>query len=882
MSIEYMDSSFEDKDIYKVFNPVITSWWRNKFKEFTPPQKYSIVNIHKYENTLISSPTGSGKTLSAFTAILNELTSLNALNKLEDEVYCIYISPLKALGNDIEKNLNEPLEEIKKLYEEKIKDKKNKLSIRVGVRTGDTSQYEKSKMVKKPPHILITTPESFAIMLTSIKLKEKLQSVKWVIVDEIHSLANNKRGVHLSISLERLSEKVNFCRIGLSATVAPLEEVARYLVGLKGEEEYRECKIVDVSFVKKHDLKVISPVANLIRTDLKDIRKETYGIINDFIQNHKTTLIFTNTRSATERVVHHLKDRFPSKYSKIEEDEEEYQDLIGAHHGSLSYEHRLNVENKLKNGELKAVVSSTSLEMGIDIGSIDLVLLLGSPKSVARALQRIGRAGHRLDETSQGRIIVLDRDDLVECAVLLKASIERKIDKISVPKNVFDVLSQQIYGIVIEQKQRVEDVYNLIRRSYCFKDLTKEDYYDVLKYLAGEYVSLEDRNVYAKIWVDNGEMGKKGRLARVIYMTNVGTIPDETNVRVKLGQKYIGSISEPFLERLRKGDIFVLGGKSYEFRHAQGMTAFVNSNVSRSPTVPSWFSEMLPLSYDLALEIQRFRRFMEEQFEAKLNKKDIISFINEYLYVDEFGANSIYEYFREQYLFSEIPHDKKLVIEHYDDSKNKHYIFHTVYGRRVNDVLSRAVAFVISKMIKRDVEININDNGFYVLVPKTVNIQITNALNHINPDNFYDIMKAALDKTEVLNRRFRHCAARSLMILRNYKGKSKSVSRQQLNSRLLISAIKRIDNNFVILREARREVLEDLMDIKNAKRVLEDIQSEKIKIKETFTKIPSPFAFNLISMGYSDIMKLDDKQAFLKRMHEYVLAKIGMKTNPYD
>ncbi|MCF7866608.1 ATP-dependent helicase [Candidatus Woesearchaeota archaeon] len=893
--MEFMSDPYTDKDILDSFTPVVRDWWFSSFSEFSPPQKFSILNIHSRINTLVSSPTGSGKTLSAFAAILNELVGLSSKDLLEDKIYCVYISPLKALGNDIEKNLNEPLEQIKKLYEERYsRSKEDKLDIRVGVRTGDTKVYEKAKMLKKPPHILITTPESLGIVLTSPKLKEKLSDVQWVIVDEIHSLADSKRGVHLSLSLERLNRITNFCRIGLSATVAPLEEVAKFLVGYEDpkNQKFRPCKIVDVSYIKKLDLKVLSPVNNLITASYKNIYDSMYVLMNDFIQNHKTTLIFTNTRSATERIVHNLKDKFPNNYSKVLDVDEESKDSvissdsqvsgkweIGAHHGSLSQQHRLKMENRLKAGELKAIVSSTSLELGIDIGYIDLVLLLGSPKSVARALQRIGRSGHKLHEESVGRIIVLDRDDLVECSVLLKAATEKKIDKIKVSKNVFDVLAQQIFGLAIEDKINVDEVYNTMRKSYCYGSLERKDFDDVIKYLSGEYVSLEERYVYAKIWYDEEtrEIGKRGKMARVLYMTNIGTIPDETNVKVKLGNNYIGSISEPFLERLKKGDVFVLGGQTYLFKYAQGLTAFVESGFNRTPTVPSWFSEMLPLSFDLAMEIQKFRHFMDEYFIGGAPKKEIIQFINDYLYVDEYGANSIYEYFSEQYNFLEIPHDKKLIIEHYDDGNVKYIIFHALYGRRTNDVLCRALAFILGKLQGKDVELNISDDGFYLRVPSVRNVQISRAMNLLKVEHIDEIMKHALDKTEVLSRRFRHCAARSLMIIRNYKGRSKSVGKQQMSSRLLISSVKKIDNDFIILREARREVLEDLMDIDRAKEIIKDWQSEKIQIKEFHTQIPSPFAFNLISMGYSDIMKMEDKQEFLKRMHSMVLAKISLK-----
>lgn len=882
--IEFQQKPYPKEEILKTLNPTVKEWFTSKFADFAPPQLFSIINIRQRENTLISSPTGSGKTLSAFISILNELIDLSQKGKLEDRVYCIYISPLKALANDIERNLKTPLREMSAIAEKLNK----KFEVRIGIRTGDTTNQEKSKMLDKPPHILITTPESIAIVLSSIKFKEKIKNIEWVIVDEIHSLAESKRGVHLSLSLERLNAQTDFCRIGLSATVSPLEEVAKFLVGNANQfGESRNCKIIDVQFLKKLDLKVLSPVENLINTPFEVTHTEMYKIIDNLIQTHKTTLIFTNTRSATERVVHYLKDRFPKNYLKINETQTETPEInndegtekshIGAHHGSLSKEHRLDIEIKLKEGKLKCVVSSTSLELGIDIGYLDMVILLGSPKSVARALQRIGRSGHKLHDKAMGRLIILDRDDLVECSVLLKCAVEKKIDKIQIPKNCLDVLAQQIFGIAIEEKKSIDSVYEIIKKSYCYKDLSREDFIETLNYLAGKYSSLEERNVYAKIWIDEetGLIGKKGKLARMIYMTNIGTIPDETGVKVKIKDKVIGRIDESFLEMLKKNDVFVLGGNTYRFMYSQGMTAFVSASVDRPPTIPMWFSEQLPLSFDLAMEIQKFRRFMEEYFDAGTKKDDIKEFINNYLYIDEYGSNSIYEYFKEQYLYSEIPHDKKIVVEHYTEGNRKYVIFHTLYGRRVNDVLSRVIAFVIAKIQKEDVEIKISDNGFYVSTNQ--NIQAIRALKMIKSTELRKISELAIEKTEILGRRFRHCASRALMILRNYMGKKKTVSRQQMNSRLLISAVRRISPDFPILKEAKREVLEDAMDIKHAEKVFKDIEDGKIVIKEIFTEIPTPFAFNLISMGHMDIMKVEDKLEFLRRMHDMVLAKIALK-----
>jgi ATP-dependent helicase Lhr and Lhr-like helicase len=906
MMISFMEKPFSDEDTLKVLVPIVKEWFTGKFKEFSPPQKFSIMNIHSRQNTLISSPTGSGKTLSAFMSIINELIKLSSKNLLENKTYCLYISPLKALANDIEKNLNEPLEEIKRLAESKIKGASKIMDIRVSLRTGDTTASEKSSMLKKAPHILITTPESFAIMLTSAKFKDKLKDLEWAIIDEIHALASGKRGTQLSVCLERLEYFVRkdnphktFTRIGLSATVSPLEKIGQFLVGMSdyNSEKYRECSIIDVQNIKKLDLKVLSPVPNLIESEYAKTHDEMYKLIDNLIQDHKTTLIFTNTRSATERVVHHLKDRFPKNYVKINEGESigaeddfkqiESRSYIGAHHSSLSKEHRLNIENRLKDGKLKCVVSSTSLELGIDIGYIDLVILLGSPKSVARALQRIGRSGHKLHDISKGRIIVLDRDDLVECSVLLKSAIEKKIDKIDIPENALDVLAQEIFGMSIEESRHIDQIYDLVRRSYPYRNLKKSEFIEIIRYLNGQYASLEDRNVYAKIWFDEdtGMIGKRGKLARVLYMTNVGTIPDESYVKVKLQNSrspidddkgsFIGKIDENFLERLKRGDVFVLGGNTYEFLYSQGMTAFVKASVNRPPTVPSWVSEMLPLSYDLANEIQKFRRYMEEYFQKQESKDKIIGFIHKYLYVDDYGGNAIYEYFKEQYYFSKIPHDKKILIEHFSDDGKKYILFHTLYGRRVNDVLSRILGFVISRLQHKDVEININDNGFYILTGD--NIQASKAFKLIRSDDLRKIAELSLDKTEVLSRRFRHCATRSLMILRTYRGQRKSVSRQQLSSRLLINSVRRISEEFPILKEAKREVLEDLMDIKNAESVVQQIESGRIKIEEISIDMPSPFAFNLVTMGYSDIMKMEDKLSFLRRMHSIVKAKVALK-----
>ncbi len=857
----FQTTESSDKEIFAELNPLVSSWFKNKFKTFSPPQKFAIMDIHKRKNVLISAPTGSGKTLSAFAAIISELVNLSQKEKLEDKVYCVYVSPLKALNNDIKRNLLEPLKEIEDAS-------KTELGIRVLVRTEDTTTYERQKMLAKPPHILITTPESLAILLVAPKFRDRLRDVKWVVVDEIHALASGKRGVHFSLSLERLQNLAGpFTRVGLSATIAPLEEIAQFLAGFENNGEPRDISIVDAQFLKKMDLKVISPVENIMDVTGAELDKKTYELLHDIIQQHKTTLIFTNTRAGTERVVHNLK----TKYGK------HYAENIQAHHSSLSRELRLSTEEKLKRGKLKVVVCSTSLELGIDIGFIDIVILLGSPKSVSRALQRIGRSGHRLHDDIKGRFIVIDRDDLIEDALILKSAIEKKIDKVEIPKNCLDVLAQQIYGIAIEERQHIDIIKTTVKRSYCYKDLPDSDFMSVIKYLTGDYAELEYRHVYAKIWYDNetGMVGKRSKLARVFYSTNIGTIPDESYITVKIGEQPIGKIDEGFLERMKSGDIFVLGGSTYRYGFARGMVAQVTSAPGMVPTIPAWFSDMLPLNFEVAMDIQKFRRLLEEKFNVYKNKKEILKFISDYLYLDGPATNSVYEYMYEQWAYCGLPNDKKIIIEDLF-FEGKHYlIFHSCFGRRVNDALSRAFAYVLARLYGLNILISVTDENFYLVASQKLNWQ--NALVQLRKENLRKLLELAIDKTDVLKRRFRHCAGRSLMILRNYKGQRKYVGRQQVSSQILISAVKRISQDFPILKEARREVLEDLMDIKNSEIIMKNIFDGKIATKEVQTKIPSPFALNLVARGYSDIIRGEDRMAFIRRMHQQILANISLK-----
>jgi len=484
--MERADKTYSKEEVMGLMEPLVSTWFNEKFDGLTEPQARAIPIIHERKNVLVSSPTGSGKTLTAFMSIINELTRYASEGTLEERIYCVYISPLKALANDVNRNLNTPLAEMREVA---AKYGLNVPDIRVAVRSGDTSQYDRQKMLKHPPHILITTPESLALILEAPKFKEKLTRVEWLILDEIHDICDSKRGAFLSLTVERLQNHCEkpFTRIGLSATLAPIEAIAGFLVGVENGE-IRDVILVESDSKKQLDLEVICPTDDMTTLSSDIVNSMMYDKLKELVDQHETTLIFTNTRSGAESVVYKLKERGLEN--------------IEVHHSSLSKETRLDVEERLKRGEIKCVVSSTSLELGIDIGSVDLVCQVGSPKSVAKGLQRIGRSGHSMGKVAKGRLLVFDPDDLVECAVMCRAAHRNNIDRVGIPENCLDILSQTVVGMSLSDRWNVDAAYALVRGSYCYRDLPKEKFISVLRYLGSKD---EFEGVYSKIWYNEEE-----------------------------------------------------------------------------------------------------------------------------------------------------------------------------------------------------------------------------------------------------------------------------------------------------------------------------------------------------------------------------------------
>lgn len=853
--LQRYDKTYTKDEVMGMMQPLVSTWFNERFTGLTEPQARAIPVIHRRENVLVSSPTGSGKTLTAFMSIIDELTRYANEGTLEERVYCIYISPLKALANDVNRNLNTPLAEMREVAKNHGM---NVPEIKVGVRSGDTSQYERQKMLKHPPHILITTPESLALILEAPKFKEKLDKIEWLILDEIHDICDSKRGAFLSLTIERLQHhcKTNFTRIGLSATLAPIEAVAGYLVGCENGE-VRDVTLVESDSKKVLDLKVICPTEDMTALSSDIVNSMMYDTLKELIDTHDTTLVFTNTRSGAESVVYKLKERGLEN--------------IEVHHSSLGKETRMDVEERLKRGEVKCVVSSTSLELGIDIGSVDLVCQIGSPKSVAKGLQRIGRSGHSFGKVAKGRLLVFDPDDLVECAVMCRAAHRSHIDRVQIPENCLDVLSQTIVGMSLSVRWDIDEALELIRKSYCYRNLSREEYESVLDYLGSKE---EYEGVYAKIWYDKDEntFGRK-KGSRMIYFMNLGTIPEEANYRVMTNRNaMVGELSEKFVERLAPGDIFVLGGRSFEFVRSKGMMAFVKEASGRKPTVPSWAGEMLPRSFDLSMDVASFRGEMAHDVDG-MTEQELLNHLCKDFDIDEGSSRSLISYFKEQKSsVGLIPDDKYLLIEEYiDPSGNQRIIFHYPFGRRVNDALSRAYAYRITNLVGANVSVTISDDNFMIGMPRR--FELSRIPELLSSADLETILRKALRNSEIFKLRFRHTAARSFMILRNYMGRPVSVNRQQTRSAYLLESLANMAH-MPVIEETYREILQDDMDLKNACYVLGLIESGAMKVRtHPYNGTPSPFAHSVILSGFSDIVLMEDRTALLKELHRKVLYR---------
>src|SRR3954449_12909351 len=579
-----------------LFYPAVADWFARSFGAPTPAQAEAWPAIKDGKHVLIAAPTGSGKTLAAFLAAIDSLVRQGIATGLPDETQIVYVSPLKALSNDIKKNLEAPLAGIRaELQTRGLPD----VAIRGWVRTGDTPPEERAPMRLMPPHILVTTPESLYILLGSESGRRMLATTKTVIIDEIHAVAPNKRGSHLALSLERLDalcgRKVQ--RIGLSATQRPVELIARFLVGAgpQGGPE-PQCTVIDTGHVRARDLALELPSSPLEAVMSGEVWQEVYDRVAELTLAHRTNLVFVNTRRAAERATRALSERLGT-------------DRVAAHHGSLSKERRLDAETRLKNGALQALVATASLELGIDIGDVDLVCQLGSPRSIASLLQRVGRSGHAVAGTPKGRLFPLSRDELVECAALLDSVRRDELDRLQIPERPLDVLAQQIVAEVATRDWSEDDLLGLVRRAWPYRDLSADDFASVVHMLADGFSTRRGRRgaLIHRDAVNRVLRGRRG--ARLTALTAGGTIPENADYQVLLEPEnhFIGTVNEDFAVESLAGDIFQLGNKSYRIQRVERGVVRVEDAHGMPPSIPFWLGEAPGRSEELSASVSRLR-----------------------------------------------------------------------------------------------------------------------------------------------------------------------------------------------------------------------------------------------------------------------------------
>jgi len=820
----------------------VFAWFAAKYGAPTPAQSAAWPRIARGENILLTSPTGTGKTFAAFLGVLDQLAQQHAAGTLGSGIQCVYVSPLRALSYDLEKNLREPLHE---LFGEKP-------PIRVELRSGDTTSNERARQFTKPPHILLTTPESLCVLLSQEKWLGPLASVRWIIVDEIHALAENKRGAHLALSLERLAMgRDQLQRIGLSATVAPLGEVARFLTGTHGQ-----CAILDVSSAKKIELRVHTPLRRNPYPEAGYTGQRLVRELGGLIRKHQTTLVFCNTRSGAEATTFWLRESFP-----------DLADVIECHHASLERDVRREVEDRLKRGELRAVVCSTSLELGIDIGSVELVVMMSTPKGVSKALQRAGRAGHNIRAISRGVLMATNISDLVEsCATVLLAR-TRHLDDVRLPRSPLDVLAQHLVSMGCTVRWSRSDALALVRRAYCFRNLSEEDFNAVLDYLAGGGESLRRQyaEVFGKIELDDESFRTRDGAVRRDFLQNIGVIPNVGQVRVRLKNRSLGSVEEFFIRQLRIGDVFMIAGRPVRLEKVSQMEAWVTRADGALPTVPRWNANKMPLSNRVAQEITAFRDELRERIDGPA--ETLVPWIAQRLDCGRANAGIIRRIHLAQHELSEIPGSDGLLVEEFADENGRaiHYFFHTLIGRAANDALARITTFRLSKLRGGNAVATPHDYGFVLTVERRQRFteEEIPALLHI--EGFERALDESLRQSEMLKYHFRNAAQTGLMVYRNFFNQQKSVRKLQWSTEVIFNVLQQHEPNHVLLREARRDTLQTFIDAEAAQEFLAAQAARPVRLR-TVVKVP-PLSFAMYATKIKEALLVEDPYETMERLY---------------
>jgi ATP-dependent Lhr-like helicase len=826
------------------FTPGVRRWFTAAFAEPTPAQAGAWPAIAAGEHVLVSAPTGSGKTLAAFLWAIDRLAAEPAG---ERHTRLVYVSPLKALSYDIERNLRAPLKGIG-------------ADVSVAIRTGDTPQRERQRMLKTPPDILITTPESLYLMLTS-RARETLDGAEWVIVDEIHAVASTKRGAHLALTLERLDALVRAAgrrppqRIGLSATQTPLEEVARFLVGPE-----RECRIVDAGARKPLDVKVQVPVESM--TDLHgvvhgdsdqplhgSIWPAIYPELLRLIRAHRSTIVFVNSRRSAERLALRLNELAAAEEEKAAAldggtgQPAARGEIARAHHGSLAREERMVVEELLKAGEIPCIVATSSLELGIDMGAVDLVLQVESPKSVAAGLQRIGRAGHGVGEVSRGRIFPKFRADLLECAVVARRMREGAIEPTVVPRNPLDVLAQQIVAMAAsEEGLAVDELHERLRRTHSYAELPRRQLEGVLDMLDGRYPSAEFGELRPRIvWDRLAGTIRPRRGARALAVANAGTIPDRGLYLVTLPDgRRVGELDEEMVYEARPGQLFLLGASTWRIEEIGRDRVIVTPAPGAPGAVPFWKGEGIGRPKALGEAIGAFARWAVGQSPETLQREYDL---------DARAARNLVDYLREQlHATRVVPSDRTIVVERFrDEIGDWRLCVLSPFGGRIHAAWGLALSARIRARLGLEADAIFSDDGIIVHLPDSDELDGAQALELalIEPDELEDLVVAELGGSALFGARFREAASRALLIPRAYPGRRTPLWQQRLKAQTLLEVARRYED-FPIVLEAYRECLRDVLDLPGLTELLVRLQRRECDVVEVETAVASPFASSLL------------------------------------
>src|SRR5438477_10048349 len=893
-------------------HPLIQDWFVQKFGTPTEPQEQGWPHILAGRTTLISAPTGSGKTLAAFLACIDRLVRKALAGDLQDRTEVLYVSPLKALGNDIHKNLEGPLGEILQMAGER-----GLLmpEIRTAVRTGDTLMHERRAMLKRPPHILVTTPESLYILLTAEGRRAILRDVETVIVDEIHAVADDKRGAHLTLSLERLEAlrreavgleairsqgKPTLVRIGLSATQKPIEEVAHFLTGNGRPDPV----IVNIGHKRTLNLAVEVPGSQLGPIATNEMWDEIYDRLVELVHQNRSTLVFVNTRRLVERVAHHLAERLG-------------EDNIAAHHGSLSRKLRLAAEKKLKEGQIKVLVATASLELGIDIGTVDLVVQISSPRAIAVALQRVGRSGHWRGAVPKGRFFATTRDDLLECASLVRAIRRGELDRVMIPEAPLDILAQQIVAICASTNHVADasgwdegELFALVKRAYPYRNLSRETYDAVLEMLS-EGIAARRGRYGAYLHRDRVNHRLRARRgSRLAAITSGGAIP-ETALFTVVAQPdgvVIGTIDEDFAVESNAGDIMLLGNSSWRIRRVEGKSGrvLVEDAHGAAPTVPFWLGEAPARTEELSLHVAELRQQISDRLakifpvgvsQAQPEVSETVSWLKAECGLDDGGAEQAIEYILQgRAVLGAVPTQHTIIAERFfDEAGGMQLVIHAPFGARINKAWGLALRKRFCRSFNFELQAAATDNGLNIALAEQHSFPLADVFHFLKAETVQPVLEQAALDSPIFATRWRWDANRALALLRFQSGKKVPPQIQRMRSDDLLASVfpdvAACQENIVgdiqipdhpLVNEVMKDVLGEAMDLEGLRSLLRGIEQGRIRCLAVDTPVPSHFSHEILNANpyaYLDDAPLEERRARAVEMRrilpESVLEEVG-------